>query len=303
MKFDHLIVPLDGSQLAEAALPAASHLAQAVKARVTLLHVIERNAPEEVHGQSHLADVSAAHAYLKGIAAKDFPPDIRVEEHVHSDKVTDVTDSLVKHIQELQADLIVMCSHGRGGLNIRLFGSIPQRVLALGTTPVLLIHPSKSFMNPEFSCQKLLVPLDGNPEHEQSIPIAIELAKACQAEVHLIMVVYTRRTLPGEKAATATLLPGATEAALDIKEEDAQKYLNQQKSHLKSSGLMVTEEVQRGDPTQSIILSARQHKADLIVIGTHGKTGMDAFWSNSLTPKIASRTHLPLLLVPVGSQN
>ena len=302
MKFDHLIVPLDGSQLAEAALPAASHLAQAVKARVTLLHVIERNAPEEVHGQRHLADVSAAYAYLKGIAAKDFPPDIRVEEHVHSDKVTDVTDSLVKHIQELQADLIVMCTHGRGGLNIRLFGSIPQRVLALGTTPVLLIHPSKSIMNPEFSCQKLLVPLDGNPEHEQSIPIAIELAKACQAEVHLIMVVYTRRTLPGEKAATATLLPGATEAALDIKEEDAQKYLNQRKSHLKSSGLMVTEEVQRGDPTQSIILSARQHKADLIVIGTHGKTGMDAFWSNSLTPKIASRTHLPLLLVPVGSQ-
>ncbi len=61
----------------------------------------------------------------------------------------------------------------------------------------------------------------------------------------------------------------------------------------------VTGEVQRGDPAKQIVHAARAFKADIIVLGTHGKTAMDAFWSGSVTPKIATQTHLPLLLVPV----
>jgi nucleotide-binding universal stress UspA family protein len=61
----------------------------------------------------------------------------------------------------------------------------------------------------------------------------------------------------------------------------------------------VTGEVQRGDPAKQVIRAAREFQADMIVLGTHGKTAMDAFWSGSVTPKIATKTHLPLLLVPV----
>ena len=302
MIFRHLIVPLDGSQLAEAALPAAAHLAQILEARVTLLHVIERDAPQEIHGQRHLADLDEAQAYLDQVAARAFSPETVIERHVHAAKVSDVTESLVEHIQELDADLIVMCTHGRGGLQIRLFGSIPQRVLALGTTPVLLVHPAKRNRSAEFTCQKLLVPLDGNPEHAQGISVAASLAQAFQAHLHLVMVVPTLRTLAGERAATATLLPGATSAILDLHERGAADYLRRQAASLESRGLVVSAEVHRGDAATLIVQAARQEKVDLIVLGTHGKSGMDAFWSNSLTPKIAGTTHLPLLLVPVGSQ-
>jgi nucleotide-binding universal stress UspA family protein len=148
----------------------------------------------------------------------------------------------------------------------------------------------------------LLVPIDGNPDHEQGIPIAASLAQACHAHLHLVMVVPTLRTLAGERAATATLLPGATSAILDLDERGAAEYLQGQVLSLESRPLEVTAEVRRGDPVALIVRAARQEKADLIVVGTHGKSGMDAFWSNSLTPKIAGTTHLPLLLVPVGSQ-
>lgn len=297
--FKHLIVPLDGSQLAEAALPVAAHLAQIMDARVTLLHVIERDAPKEIHGQRHLADLDKAQAYLDEVAARAFSPETIVERHVHAVEVNDVTASLVEHIRELNADLIVMCTHGRGGLQIRLFGSIPQHVLALGTTPVLLVHPAKKTSPTEFRCQSLLVPIDGNPDHEQGISVAAVLAQACHAHLHLVMVVPTLRTLEGEQAATATLLPGATSAMLDLSERGAAKYLRQHALSLESTGLNVSAEVRRGDPATLIVQAARNEKVDLIVVGTHGKSGMDAFWSNSLTPKIAGSTHLPLLLVPV----
>jgi nucleotide-binding universal stress UspA family protein len=299
MMFKHLIVPLDGSQLAEAALPVAAHLAQILDARVTLLHVIERDAPQEIHGQRHLADLDEAQAYLDEVAARAFSPEIIVERHVHAVEVNDVTASLVEHIQELDADLIVMCTHGRGGLQIRLFGSIPQHVLALGTTPVLLVHPAKKTHPAEFKCHRLLVPIDGNPDHEQGISVAASLAQACHAHLHLVMVVPTLGTLEGERAATATLLPGATSAMLDLSERGAAKYLQKHASSLESRGLDVGAEVRRGDPASLIVQAARNEKVDLIVVGTHGKSGMDAFWSNSLTPKIAGSTHLPLLLVPV----
>lgn len=302
MIFRHLIVPLDGSSLAEAALPVAAHLAQVLEARVTLLHVIERDAPQEIHGQRHLADLAEAQAYLDQVASRAFSPEILIERHVHAAQVSDVTESLVEHIQELDADLIVMCTHGRGGLQIRLFGSIPQHVLALGTTPVLLVHPAEKSHPAEFICRKLLVPIDGDPDHAQGIPVAAGLAQACHAQLHLVMVVPTLRTLSGEQVATATLLPGATSAVLDLDERGAADYLQRQAASLRSHGLEVGAEVRRGDPASLIVQVARQQKADLIVVGTHGKSGMDAFWSNSLTPKIAASTHLPLLLVPVGSQ-
>ncbi len=66
--FKHILVPLDGSKLAEAALPAAVSLAQTFKAPVTLLHIIEQDAPEEIHRDRHLTEAREAEAYLAEIA-------------------------------------------------------------------------------------------------------------------------------------------------------------------------------------------------------------------------------------------
>ena len=122
--FQHLLVPLDGSSLAETALPAAAHLAQVLEASVTLIHVIEKDAPKEVHKDRHLSEPEEASAYLKEVAGRAFPPETKVEWHVHVEEVKDVARSIVHHSHELEQDLIVMCTHGWGGLRDLLFGSI-----------------------------------------------------------------------------------------------------------------------------------------------------------------------------------
>jgi nucleotide-binding universal stress UspA family protein len=299
--FKHLLIPLDGSRLAEAALPAASYLAQTLGASVTLVHVIERDPPHEVHGEPHLTDEKEAGAYLEEVAARAFPPSLCVERHVHTDATSDIRSGIAMHVGEFRADLIVMCTHGRGGLRSRLFGSVAQQVIALGVAPVLLLHPNQTSSSSPFACRRLLVPLDGDPDHEQGIRTASDLARVCGADLHLLMVVRTLGTLPGEKAVAARLLPGATLEALELSLRGAAEYLGQQVAQMQGIGLAASAEVQRGDPVHAIIQTARQVQADLIVLGTHGKTGLSAFWAESTAPRIADRAHIPLLIVPVIS--
>ena len=179
--FSRLLVPLDGSALAEVVLPATLYLAQTLSASVTLIHVIEQDAPPQVHGERHLTTASEARAYLEAVTARSFPPDLRrrVEQHVHTGAVSDVARTITDHVGEFDSDLIVMCTHGRSGLHHWLFGSIAQQTIALGTTPILLIRPTEAELALPFHCRRLLVPLDGKPDHEQAVPVALDLAHAC----------------------------------------------------------------------------------------------------------------------------
>ena len=285
--------------MAEASLPAAVSLARTFGSSVTLLHVIERTAPQEIHGQRHLTNPEEAEVYLAEVADRVFPADIPVKRHVHPNEVDDVARSIAGHVGELGPDLIVMCTHGRGGLRGFMFGRIAQQVVGLDRTPVLLIPPATTEIPPLFSCNRILVTLDGNPDHEEGLKVASGLAKICGSELCLIMAVHKVNTLSGEQAATARMLPSATHVLLDLAEQDAKDYLHCHITALKAEGVTATADVHRGDPAKVIINTAEQTRADLIVLATHGKTGMDAFWSGSATPNVASRSIIPLLLVPV----
>lgn len=297
--FKHVLVPLDGSQLAEAALPVAAYLARTLGSRVTLMHIIEQNPPREIHGEQHLADLNKARTYLHKVATQTFDPDLNIQEHVHPDKHKDIARSLLEWGQALEVDLIVMCTHGRGGVRSWLYGSIAQQVVSRGIFPVLVVQPNEAYRDFQFSCDRMLLPLDGNPDHEKVLPIAVELAKACKANLHLVMVIHTVTSLTGERSAAARLLPGVTAEILDLARLRADEYLREMVFQLRQSGVEVSTEIGRGDPTRFLTRTARSQKSDLIVLGTHGRTGMDAFWSGSVAPKISSRTRLPILLVPV----
>lgn len=296
--FKHLLVPLDGSHMAETALLAAAYLAETLAASVTLIHIIERDAPQEVHRERHLRNTAEASAYLDEVARRSLPAGLRVERHVHTSQVSDVARSIVEHAGEFKPDLIVMCSHGRSGPRNWLFGSIAQQVIALGATPVLLTRPPKAGPLQALVCRRLLVPLDGDPAHEQCLPVAAGLAQACGAALHLVMVVPTLGTLAGEKAAAGMLLPRTMAELLDIGQQGAEEYLRRHLTDLQQAGLTGTTEVRRGDPAPAVLDAAQQAGADLIVLATHGRTGTEAFWSGSVAPKIASHSHVPLLLVP-----
>lgn len=295
--FKRLIIPLDGSRLSEAVLPTALFLARKMQATITLVHVIERNAPKQVHGEPHLSHPIEAEGYLENVRRRLFPDDIPVDLHVHTTAIADVAQSIVDHAREFQSDLVMMCTHGKSGLKQLLFGSIAQQVMAAGV-PVLLVRPEEGGTAPIPTGKLFLVPLDGTEVREQALPIAVELAKRCEASLKLLMVVPTLDTLSGVETTSRILLPSTTQEMLRIQSEDAKIYLQKLMVRHLPSGVHISAKIRRGDATALIAKEAKELQADLIIMGTAARSGMDAFWAGSVAPKVSNRTHLPVLLIP-----
>jgi nucleotide-binding universal stress UspA family protein len=299
--FKHLLVPLDGSPMAEQALLPAAFIARKANAKVTLLHSLEHEAPSQVHGTRHLTGAAEAGKYLHEIAAKSLAG-IEVICHLHDERVRDVSKSIAAHVDELTPDLIVMCAHGETNLRERFFGGIAQRVVKPGHTPILLVRPSDPPPDQPYGFRFLLVPDDGSEAHEPGLDACTNLARICGARIHLVRVVETLRTLGGTQAAAGQFLPGAARVMLDIAESEAAQHLQEHVRLLQAQGVQASGDVRRGDPAAVLIQAAQEKQADLLVVRTHGKTGLDAFWSGSLTPRLYTNTHLPMLLVPVDEK-
>lgn len=292
-----LLVPLDGSSMAEAVLPIVGQLARKINASVTLIHVIEKDPPEKIHGQRHLTSSDQAEKYLRATAASNIFKGIDVDFHVHEAGVRDVSQSLSDHTEELNQDLVIMCTHGSSGLRGILYGSIAQQVISFGNVPVLLVNPSSTIVESNFG--NFLVPLDGDPDHEQSLAYASMLARMCGARIHLLIAIPQFGTMSGELSTTNRLLPGTTAKMMDMIVPDAEKYLVQLQRKIESEGIEVTSSTSRNKPDSAILKTAKGIKADLIILATHGKRGAEAFWNGSVTPKVSKSSKIPLLLVPV----
>lgn len=300
--FRHLLVPLDGSKMAEAALPAAAFLAKKLAARVTLIHVVERNAPSQVHGQPHLKNAQEAAVYLDNLAQRVFGKGPAVDCHVHESEVNNVAESIVAHIDELKYDLVVMCSHGRGRSLHMFLGSIAQRVTGMGSIPVLITHPDDQGGAPPFSCRNILVPLDGDPHHAKALPVAREIALACDAALHLTIVVPHFTSLSGRSKASGRMFPTTATKLLEMEYKDAEKFIKTETQTLQSQGFAASGHVLRGDPAELITHAANTSNVALIILATHGKTGMKAFWEGSVAHRICSFSRVPLLLTPITEE-
>jgi nucleotide-binding universal stress UspA family protein len=292
----HLLVPLDGSGLAEAVLPATAALAQRLGAAVTLLHVMERNAPATVHGERHLTQAGDAERYLEQMAHRLALGDRPVARHVHPAKEGDVALAIVQHAEELRVDLIVISTHGSGGLRGLVAGSIAQRVLQRGTTPIFVVRPAGG-PPPAFTCRTIVVPVDGTAAHEPGLDGAVELARGFGARLHLVIVVPTPATLSGGTAAVGTMMPMAMSALLDLATEGAAEYVRRQVERLQAGGLEATAQVSRGEPAASLLEAAERCGADLLIMASHGRAGLQAFWEGSVTAKLLSRFSGPIMLV------
>jgi len=297
--FKHILVPLDGSRLAEVVLPAAGYLARVLGAQVTLVHIIEQGAPASVHGERHLTRAEEAEGYLEEAARRAFSPDLPVRRHVHTEAMENIARGIVEHQAELAPDLILMCTHGRSGLRDLLFGRIAQQVVASGHTPVLLMRPQRPNPREPFLCRTLLAPTDGKPTHERGLEMAFDLAHATNARVELLAVVPTMDKLAGSHAASGRFMPGATRVVLEVAQEQLESYLGHQADRGQARGVAVSASVLRGDPASVIVETAARVDADIIVLGTHGKAGAEAFWAHSVTAGVLAKTTRPLLLVPV----
>ena len=291
------LVPLDGSRLAEAVLPAVEALAARTHARVLLLHVLEGHAPSTVHGERHLAGAAEAEDYLAEVTARLQSSGLAVEPHLHDGHEAGVAHCIAAHAAERHAALVLLSTHGSGGLRDFLFGSIAQQVYQHGTLPILLVRPLADGTAPPFNPQHILAPLDGSPAGELALETALSLARLFGAHLHLAMVIPTLATLTDERALSGLLLPSTMKAVLDLAAQGAAEHLHRAGERCQAEGVPVTGEVLRGDAVLETLELARRLKADLIVAVSSGAAGLRGFLEGSTAKRITDKMSAPILLV------
>ena len=297
--FTSLLVPLDGSQLAESVLPIVKTLAERLHCTVKLIHVIEKRPPSTIHGDTHLQNVPGAERYLATVADVLSGWGLAVSTHVHSAPQGDIPGCIAEHALELEQDLIVLCTHGSGGVRRFVFGSNAEQVLSHGAIPVLLVKADERGRAPAMGPESIVAFLDNTSDTAPLLTACSELAIMFQARLHLLYVVPTLSTVKPEDAPGGRLVPGTTRLLLDMEAEETSARLKDEVSTLLARNIEASGSVERGEPVSAVIKAADKYRADLISMGSHGLPGLGAFWASDLVPGISTAYDGILLLFPV----
>lgn len=296
--FRTLLVPLDGSELAERALPYATTLAVAARGKLVLVRVALAPPPATLDGatwvQEQSAAVAEAEQYLAEVAAR-LRGHVPVQTHVPYGRATPrIQDS----ITELSADAVVMATHGRTGLRHLLVGSVAEEVISDSPVPVFVVHARPGEMpQPPFdpAQARVLVPLDGSPFAEAALTTAVELVES-RGEMVLVHVVEP----PGEVLRDEY---GRVRVYLDQQEEaltrDARDYLHRIATRLveQHPALHVSVEVRIGAPARGLIVAAVDRVVDMVVMASHGRTGIPRAIFGSVTGAVLRDGSTPVLVV------
>jgi nucleotide-binding universal stress UspA family protein len=278
-----ILVPLDGSPLADRALPFASGLALAGSGRLVIAHVTP---PLPVHGPTEY-DPTAIVASLReqGLAA---------ESHVVRAWPDDVPDVLLDVANEERADLLAMCTHGRGGLTRWVLGSVADQLVRRATLPVLLVPPHCSVDWTTRRPEQILVSLDGSRLAEEAIEPATRLARLLDAEVVLVRALSP--TLHPRYDHGRVVLSSGDFAELD----DAWHYLAERADGVRAMGQRASVWVVEGSPAAAITNAARSDDMDLIAMTTHGRGGLGRMLLGSIADGVVRRSTVPVLLIRSG---
>ena len=297
--FKHALIPFDGSKLAESVLPIARFLAQKIGFKMTLFHIMEEHPPKDVHGEAHLRNYEEAQSYLKNLVEKSMIAGVDIDCHVHKTSTDNVASGIVDHISELNPDLIIMCVHGGKDLKRTFFGSIAQTVFLKGGIHVLTVPATTRDLVDDFKIKRIMVLLDGDKEHDKGVCSAAEIARKTSSMLDLILVVPTVNTLSGGESFKRSIMPGATKVLLDMSESNLKSYLSEIAKKIEVGSGKVSFEILRGDPLRIVLDKKKKNDYDLLVFGSHGKKGFDAFFDGSKGSRLLNESELPILLVPI----
>jgi nucleotide-binding universal stress UspA family protein len=293
--FKHILVPLDGSRLAEDILAPVESLAARFGSRVTLLHVVERDPPERVHGEPHLTTKTESENYLDGVARHMIASEIEVDVHVHERSVADVAAALDAHAHEYEADLIAMCKHGRSGIRDVVAGSIAQQIMRGGGTSIFLRPPREGGSGP-FTLNRILLPIDLQHDREAVTEAGSVLARAFESSIRLLTVVPSLATAR-QGSVPARLLPGATAESLRMEIDEAVEQLTRHTARFKDAGIDTSGTIRDEEPAAAILDEARASGADLIILSTHAQSGFNAWYGGSTGYRVISGSPTTLLLL------
>jgi nucleotide-binding universal stress UspA family protein len=277
-----ILVPLDGSTLAEAILPLAEALARDHEASLLLVRALPSlgSAEAEVRAQEE------AEAYLGGIAAGVTARGLSVEWKVWYE----APDQAIADATRCEgADLVAMSTHGRGGVSRLLFGSVAESLVRKGPGPVLLVRGEIAWRPGGLGT--ILVPLDGSELSEAVLPVVARLAGPFDLTIELFTVV---EPMPGYAAAE---VPVARVEEIDrVARDEAERYLSKVAAPLTARGLRVAWTVGRGHAVDAVLRHAQDAGVGLIAMSTHGRSGVGRLLLGSVAERVLRGAPVPVLL-------
>jgi nucleotide-binding universal stress UspA family protein len=197
--------------------------------------------------------------------------------------------------QHPEVTLIAMSTHGKSGLSRWVFGSVAEKVLQASPIPLLLVRPAQDDELPDViqaaEYRSLLVPLDGSIFAEQALDIAGNLAGSLKAKITLLSAIPDLPLAAELVAPPAAAVPATNETSI------LANYLAENRGKLVARGLTVETKLEYGPPAESILRVGASIHADLIVMATHGRTGLPRLWLGSIAMKVVQASSLPVLLV------
>jgi nucleotide-binding universal stress UspA family protein len=297
-----ILVPLDGSPLAETSLGHALALARIADSAVRLLRVVlpaelvhtwSPDVPVETVRQQVAWAREAARAYLSQVAepmrAHGLP--VRCEVLVEEDVALAIVARAAK---DPAVATIVMATHGRTGAARWVFGSVAEKVVHASTTPLLLIRPAHGVdpvLEPA-TYTTVLVPLDGSMFADQALRRAQKVAARANATLLLVTVGPPG---PSLDAAPDEAYGGRRDHQPELTRVAG--YLQQRVEQLEMEGLRVRAITAHGQPAEEILRVAAEERADLIVMASHGFGGIQQLWLGSVASKVLQGATLPVLLL------
>lgn len=302
--FRNILVPLDGSGLAEKALVPAGQIATAMshhkdgeeKVRITLLRAVSPMAmlaaDPYLYDEMMRMNVDEANAYLNGVASTmSNIPALIVTETTNGSPA----DAIVQFAEENGVDLIIMSSHGRTGSSRWVYGSVAEKVMhhASCATAIIRAHVEVSM----FENRRILVPLDGSELAEQALEPAMALAATVNSEVYLLRVVVGREPMPESLTPAGEQMEAALGAADARESSEAETYLQQVYHRYNNQHLFFDVMHTNGDVADTIINYADQKNFDLIVMSSHGRSGIGRWLHGSVAEKVLRGANCATLIV------
>lgn len=291
MMFKKILVPLDGSTNSEKVLGWITGLAGKLEAELVLLGIPGPAAPSSV---SNEGDAGTQHAvdYLerqaRGLREQGFAAMTLVEYGHPAQMIIAVADRVA-------ADMIAMATHRDRLIERGILGSVTDAVLRTAFIPVLAINPDGDhFFAPTSGVPStVIVPLDGSELAEESVPVALDIALACGAEVIFVQAVH----LP----AFAVSGPGVEFYDIDLgvsgERERARKYVAKFVEQAKAKGIPAKAHAALGNAAGRILEDTRNIPDALIVISSHGRGGFKRMMLGSVADKLVRASHHPVLVL------
>lgn len=299
--FDPILVPLDGSLLAECVLPHVTAFAQAFDAKVTLLRVMDKRQSGELGQTFDLLNWQIAKTdaklYLEKIAARLNQAGVQTHEVVLEGLVA---ESIIEFAQSQGMKLIVLSSHGHAGLSQWGISSVTQKIIYSAPSSVMLIRARQPVTGElifrERLYQQIMAPLDGSWRAENVLPTTTLLSRFHKSKIHLVHVVK-----PPEMARHMPLIQEDLELSNRIvarNREEAVRYLDQMRVHSPLVDIDLKTHLLTSDNAAAALHElAEQEHIDLVALNAHGYSGNNQWPYGSMVNNFILYSQVPLLIV------